>query len=85
MAFNLIATNFHSLLESDKAIYYYKRGLLFANKTTSTSIKSGICNNLGILYIFEKKEYLKGIKYYKPNETKEICSAMETVHAEDFI
>lgn len=62
-SFNLIATNFHSLSESDKAIYYYKRGLLFANKTTSNSIKSRICNNLGTLYIFEKKEYLKGIQY----------------------
>ena len=61
--YNLIATNFHYLSEFDKATIYYQNGLSFAYKTNDFKIKSGICNNLGALYIFDKKQYLKGIDY----------------------
>ena len=62
-SYNLIATNFHYLDELDKAVLYYRKGLFFADKAADNRIRSGICNNLGALYIFDKKQHLKGIDY----------------------
>jgi hypothetical protein len=39
--------------------------LIYANKTTNNVIKNYINNNLGNVYCFEKKQYIKGIDYYK--------------------
>ncbi len=62
---NTIAANLYSLSEIDKAIYFYNKGLLFANKTNNHLIKSNIYNNLGNVYSFDKKQYQHGIDYYK--------------------
>lgn len=64
-SYNLIAGNFDALSEFDKAIFYYNKGLLHANKTDNSRIKNWLNNNLGNAYFFGKKEYVKGINYYK--------------------
>lgn len=64
-SYNVIAANLDELSEYDRAIYYYTKGLSFANKTNNDEIKNYINNNLGNVYCFEKKEYEKGIGYYK--------------------
>ena len=58
-----IATIFHSLSEVDKAIFYYKKGLFFADKTNSNALKTTIYYHLGTLYVFDKKDYIIGIDY----------------------
>lgn len=63
--YNIIALNFHSLGQLDKAVFFYNRGVTFADKTNNNIIKSKLYNNLGNLYSFEKKQYLDGIDYYK--------------------
>lgn len=63
--YNTIAANFDELAEFDKAFYFYKKGLLYANKTNNTVLKNWINNNLGNIYCFDKKQYEKGIYYYK--------------------
>jgi signal transduction histidine kinase/CheY-like chemotaxis protein len=63
--YNIIAANFNFLAEFDKAIFYYNKGLLYANKTDNNFVKSKLYNNLGNLYCFEKKQFKKGINYYK--------------------
>ena len=65
VSYNVIAANFDALSEFDKAIFFYKKGLTYANKTTNDTIKNYLNNNLGNVYCFEKKEYQKGINYYK--------------------
>lgn len=65
VAYNTLAANLHELSEFDKSIYYYKKGLFYANKSDSDTIKNFIYNNLGNLYCFEKKQYETGISYYK--------------------
>ena len=64
-SYNVIAANFDALSDFDKAIFFYKKGLIYANKTDNDTIKNFINNNLGNVYCFEKKEYKNGIKYYK--------------------
>jgi signal transduction histidine kinase/ActR/RegA family two-component response regulator len=63
--YNNVAANYNELMEFDKAIFYYNKALIFANFTTNDSIKERINNNLGNMYCFEKKEYEKGIRFYK--------------------
>lgn len=65
IAYNTIGANFDELSEYDKAFYYYKKGLVFAEKTNNHQLKNWLYNNLGNIYCFDKKEYEKGIQYYK--------------------
>ncbi|HSN49009.1 MAG TPA: ATP-binding protein [Flavobacterium sp.] len=65
VAYNTLAANLDELSEFDKAIFYYNKGLFYANKTNNDTIKNWINNNLGNMYCFEKKQYKKGINYYK--------------------
>ncbi|SHG61121.1 Signal transduction histidine kinase [Flavobacterium fluvii] len=65
VSYNIIAANLDEMSEFDKAIFYYNKGLFYANKTNDNSIKNYINNNLGNVYCFEKKQYEKGINYYK--------------------
>lgn len=64
-SYNTIAGNYDELSEYDKAIFFYNKGLDYANKTDNDSIKGWINNNLGNMFFFEKKDYKKGIDYYK--------------------
>ncbi|WP_246282629.1 ATP-binding response regulator [Flavobacterium agri] len=64
-AYNTIAGNYDELSENDKAIYYYNKGLFYANKTDNDTLKNWLNNNLGNMYFFEKKHYEKGIAYYQ--------------------
>lgn len=63
--YNTIAANFDELTEPDKAFFYYKKGLIYANRTNNSKLKNYLNNNLGNIYCFDKKEYTKGIYYYK--------------------
>ncbi len=65
VSYNTLAANLDELSEFDKAIFYYNKGLSYANKTDNDTIKNWINNNLGNMYCFEKKQYEKGISYYK--------------------
>ncbi|MFB3388258.1 response regulator [Flavobacterium sp. LAR06] len=64
-SYNIIAANYNELSEVDKAIFFYKKSLYYANKTDNDSIKYNLYNNLGNMYCFEKKQFDKGISYYK--------------------
>lgn len=64
-SYNIIAANYNELAEPDKAIFFYKKSLYYANKTDNDSIKYNLYNNLGNMYCFEKKQFDKGINYYK--------------------
>lgn len=64
-SYNIIGANLENLSEFDKAIFYYNKGLSYANKTNNPLIKNWLNNNLGNVYCFEKKQYEKGIAYYK--------------------
>lgn len=61
----VIASNFDELTEPIKALHYYNLGLHYANKTTNNTLKNKLYNNLGNIYCFDKKQYDKGIYYYK--------------------
>lgn len=63
--YNIIAANFDALTEPDKAFFYYQKGLLYANRTDNDKLKNFLYNNLANIYCFDKKEYEKGIQYYK--------------------
>ena len=63
--YNTIAANFDELAEFEKAFFYYQKGLLYANRTNNNQLKNWLNNNLGNIYCFDKKEYSKGISYYK--------------------
>ena len=60
VSYNTIAANLDELSEFDKAIFYYNKGLTYANKTNDNSIKNYINNNLGNVYCFKKSNMKKG-------------------------
>lgn len=63
--YNTIGANFDGLSESDKAFFYYNKGLVYASKTSNNELKNWLYNNLGNIYCFDKKQYKTGIYYYK--------------------
>jgi len=63
--YNTIAANYNELSEFDKAIFFYKKGLLYVAKTNNDTLKYKLNNNLGNMYSFDKTQYNKGINYYK--------------------
>ncbi|TRX40871.1 tetratricopeptide repeat-containing hybrid sensor histidine kinase/response regulator [Flavobacterium restrictum] len=63
--YNTIASNYDEFSEYDKAIYFYKKGLSYAEKTTNDTLKNRVNNNLGNMFFFEKKQYKIGIEYYE--------------------
>ncbi|MFV5686017.1 response regulator [Flavobacterium sp. GB2R13] len=65
ISYNIIGRNYDNLSEYDKAISFYKKGLIYANRTNNDTIKDWINNNLGNIYCFQKKQYKEGINYYK--------------------
>ncbi|GEC73040.1 Histidine kinase [Flavobacterium flevense] len=75
LSYNTIAANFDQLAEYEKALFYYKKGLIHANKTDNNHLKNWLNNNLGNIYCFDKKEYAKGIYYYKKSLEYSIKSA----------
>lgn len=65
LIYNTIGGSFDGLLEYEKAMLYYKKGLTFANKTKKDEIQFQLNNNLGNIYFFDKKDFKKGIYFYK--------------------
>ncbi|MNS64335.1 Aerobic respiration control sensor protein ArcB [compost metagenome] len=51
--------------EYDKAIFFYKKGLYYANQTSNDSLKCNLYNNLGNMYCFGKEQFDEGIRSYK--------------------
>lgn len=64
-SYNIIAGNYEELNEFKKAIFYYKKGLVYANKADNDTIKYWLYNNLGNVYCFEEKQFNKGLFYYQ--------------------
>jgi len=62
--YNIIGGNFDGLLEYEKALFYYNKGLFFANRTKETELKNFLHNNLGNIYFFDKKNFKKGVYHY---------------------
>ena len=63
-AYNIIAANFDNLTEPEKALFYYKKSLIYAENANNYELQNWIYNNLGNIYCFDKKQYEKGIDYY---------------------
>jgi signal transduction histidine kinase len=63
-SYNNIAATYEDLSEFEKAILYYKKGLVYANKTANDTIKNALNNNLGNVYCFESEQFDKGLYYY---------------------
>lgn len=64
-SYNTIAANFEELSEIDKAVFYYKKGLSYADKTNNDTIKNSLNNNIGNVYCFELNNLSEGINYYQ--------------------
>lgn len=62
--YKTIAANVDELNEPEKALFYYRKSLKFANKTTNDNLKNKLNNNLGNIYCFDKKLLDKGIQFY---------------------
>ena len=64
-SYNVIGVNFDDLVQLDKAMFYYKQGLKYAQKTNNSVIKSKLNNNIANIYFFEQKKYQLGLNYYQ--------------------
>ncbi len=63
--YKIIASNVDELNQFEKALFYYKKSLVYANKTNNDTIKNKLNNNLANIYCFDKKQFKTGIDYYK--------------------
>ena len=63
--YKIIASNVDELNQFEKALFYYKKSLVYANKTNNDTIKNKLNNNLANIYCFDKKQFKVGIDYYK--------------------
>ena len=64
-AYNLIGLNFEEFSDYQKAIEYYNKGLVLANKVNNDTVKGWLNNNLENLYCYRKIDFNKGIQHYK--------------------
>lgn len=62
--YNTIGGNFDGLLDYEKALFYYKKGLIYADKANKNELKKLLHNNIGNIYFFDKKDLKKGVYHY---------------------
>ena len=74
-AYNLIALNLEEFGDFDKAIIFYNKGLLYANKTKNDTITEGFYINLGNVYSYRKNDFKNGIKNY--NKALTYCTKIK--------
>lgn len=63
--YNTIAGNNDELNYPEKALFFYKKSLYYANKTNNDDLKNKLNNNLGNIYCFNKNQFEKGFQHYK--------------------
>jgi len=64
LLYNVIAGCNEELMNTSKAIDYYKKALYYAAKTDNDTIKDWLNNNIGNVYNFDLHDYPKGIYHY---------------------
>lgn len=64
-SYNIIGLNLDEYHDYLKAIFFFKKGLGYANKTNSDFIKLALHNNIARTYCFGNIDFNKGIYHYK--------------------
>jgi signal transduction histidine kinase len=64
-SYNLIGLNLDEYYDFAKAIFFFNKGLEYANKTNSDFIKYSLHNNIARTYCFRNIDFKKGIYHYK--------------------
>jgi signal transduction histidine kinase/CheY-like chemotaxis protein len=64
-SYNLIGLNLDEYYDFAKAIFFFNKGLEYANKTNSDFIKYSLHNNIARTYSFRNIDFKKGIYHYK--------------------
>lgn len=64
-AYNLIGLNLEQYSDFKKAIFFYQKGLTYADKTQNNFIQFSLHCNLASCYCFRKINFKKGIYHYK--------------------
>jgi len=65
LAYNSIAGNMEEILEFDKALLYYKKSINSLEKTKNDSLYVWVYNNIGNVYLNQKKEIDSSIYYFQ--------------------
>ncbi|MFM9989736.1 response regulator [Flavobacterium sp.] len=63
-AYNIIGLNYEQFSDLNKAIDFYKKGIVFAHKCDNTKLLDYLYNNIGNLYNFQLNDPKKGLQYY---------------------
>ena len=64
-SYNIIGLNLDEYYDFKNAIFFFNKGLEYANKTQSDFIKYSLHNNIARTLSFRKIDYKKGIYHYK--------------------
>ena len=64
-SYNIIGLNLDEYYDFAKAIFFFNKGLEYANKTKSDFIKYSLHNNIARTYCFRNIDFKKGIYHYK--------------------
>lgn len=68
-SYNSIGVVYDEFSQSGRAIDFYNKALLYANKTENDSLKEWIYSNLGSTYYFNNVDVNKGIRFYEKSLT----------------
>lgn len=82
-AYNIIGLNFEEFSDYKKAIYFYEKGVKYADLTVNDTLKGWLQGNLGNVYTYRKIDFKKGIEHYKKalNYSQKIKSDYEIMYA----
>lgn len=65
VSYNIIGCNYSEFSEFDKSIAYFNKSLRYAIKAANDTLLFKAYNNLGNVYCFNKKDFIKGIPFFK--------------------
>lgn len=97
-SYNSIGAVYDEFSQSKRAIEFYNKALIYANRIENDSLRDWIYSNLGSVYYFNDIDVKKGIDYYKKslhyaqkiNDSSQIAYSRLNIasayfHIEDFI
>ena len=64
-SYNIIGLNLDEYYDFAKSIFFFNKGLEYANKTNNYFVKYSLHNNIARTYSFRNIDYKKGIYHYK--------------------
>ena len=65
LSYNLIGAIYNEFSQTERAIGFYRKGLVYANKVDNDTLRLWINSNIGNVYYYNNLDINEGIRYYE--------------------